>query len=644
MTTTPVALDVSAAPDDPSSYPVGFSFLDDDGRAVITISDDPAEQHGHLAITNTSGDDLLLAAPPSGSVASTDQHHFELIFRPGVLSATSAAQLRVDEQSGWSASGPQRQPDGTVSLYLLSTDGLRFAPAAPLRFRLGAVGADAANSARGTQLELRFRLAFPDGTPLVDTKLAHVDLVNQRGLRNVPLHVGFIGSHTILADGRTPNTLEVRITNSAPSDLVLAGRDDPNPTRFVVSFDVSRPGDLDDLGLGSASALAGMTLEAIDGHLPDDGSDWLVEPGRQLGEGLAWTLTHRGTGPVLGPGQVVRLRLATIVTAAAPGDTNLYLRYENLPGYWDGQFVCTIEKSPIHYDIAGNVGIATVTPQHQLQIGDGAGALGVDPAGPASKDTYIRFGDNTGRALHVARARERAGGPADTGATGVLVTVQDDGRVGIGPDTPVAPLTVQADSADRVEGRQIVVRGRADTRDELAIGYQTASNHGTIQAVTQGVAVRALLLNPAGGSVGVGIAHEPGAALEVNGGIRSPQWRVLSVIGNDSGPLPVTSIPFTTGGGTLLLFVSGSAYLPSPGLVGLQVRVFSAQVGWQWVGTATLTLSQGNVRMPLGATLIASGVPAGDGHQVRIEVFADAPQTRTDGNDLFNVTVLELPF
>lgn len=639
MTMPPVVLSVQdSGPDPLASYPVAFTLRDDDGEAVITISDDPAEQHGHLEISNTSGGPLLLDAPPAGVAAAAGQYHFELRFRPGVLSATSLTQLRVDELANWSASSPEQQADGTVSLYLLSTTGLTFDPATPLRFRLSGLGADGANGARGTQLELRFRLRFPDGTPLADTKLVHIDLVNQRGLRNIPLHVGFIGSHTVLNDGQTPNTLDVRITNTSPSELRLGGQDSSSPSRFIVSFDASTAAADGDLGLASPSALAAMTLEAIDGHVPD-GSDWAVEPGRQLGEGLAWTLTHKGTDAALEAGQVVRLRISNIITASASGDTNLYLRYENIPGYWDGQFVCTLEKGPILFDAQGNVGIGTAAPQHRLQVGQGAGALGIDPAGSASDATYLRFGDNTGRALHVARAQENPGGPAGSGPAGILMTVLDDGRVGIGPDAPTAPLTVQADSASAAEGRQIVVRGRSDSRNELALGYHTGGNYGSIQAVTQGEAVRALLLNPGGGSVGIGMTREPGATLEVNGGIRSPMWQVIQPIGNDSGPLPVTSIPFATGGGTLLLFVSGSAYLPAPGLMGLQVRVDS-----QFAGTAMLTASQASTRVPLTATMIATGIPAGDGHLITVEVLSDAPATRTDVNDLFTVTVLELPF
>ena len=55
---------------------------------------------------------------------------------------------------------------------------------------------------------------------------------------------------------------------------------------------------------------------------------------------------------------------------------------------------------------------------------------------------YIRFGDNTGWKLHIGRNREVSAGPPNTGLTGVLMTVQDNGNVGIGTTTPPSKLEV----------------------------------------------------------------------------------------------------------------------------------------------------------------------------------------------------------
>jgi hypothetical protein len=630
MTTPPVMTVSAATPVDRASYPVDFALLNDDGLAVLAITDDPTEHHAHLVLTNTSGADILLDPPDPGKPVSSDLFHFELRFRPGMLSAVSVARMRLADQDDWSATAPAVQPDGTVSVYLLYTGSPTLNPGTPVRLLLTQITADGTGGARGTQLELRTRgLRYPDGTPLSDTRLIHLDLVNQRGKKNIPLHVGFVGSHTVLNDGRTPNTLTVRITNASSSNLTLNGETSSAPSTFILSFDSGTS-----WGLATPDALAACTLDAIDDVDPER-TDWTVAPGRQLGADLAWTLTHRKDGAALAPGQVIQVRLGNIVSALPSGDTNLYLRYENIPGYWDGQFVCTIEKGPVHYDDGGNVGIGTTTPARALQVGDDAGGLGLEPAADGG---YLRFGDRTGRRLRVARSRESTGGAINTGTAGTLLSVRDTGEVGVGTDEPNARLTVQADSTVTPEGRQIVVRGDTDARDELAVGYHTTRNYGSLQAVSQGTAVRPLMLNPAGGGVAIGLERAPTAALEVNGGIRSSMWQVLEVLTGESGPLPVTSDGFSTAGGTLVLFVSGSGYRRNAGSIGLQVRIDGEKVG-----EFALPIGAGNQRFPLNATMVKTDLAAG-AHLLSVHTFSDAPDMLTDASDQFRVTLLELPF
>jgi hypothetical protein len=636
MTNPPVITVSGAAPVASESYPIDFALRDDDGLAVLAITDDPAEHHAHLELTNTSGAEVLVDPPAPESLASADRHHFEVRFRPGVLSTVSATRLSVDAEDGWSASGPQRQPDGTVSLYLLCTGLRALSPATPVRLLLRQISADGTGGARGTQVELRMQgLRYADGTPLADTRLIHVDLVNQRGQKNIPLHVGFVGCHSVLNDGRTPNTLTVRIANVSTSDLPLNGQTSTAPTTFIVSFDTGKT-----WGLATPDALAACTLDAIDGVKLDE-ADWTVAPGRQLGTGLAWTLTHKKDAGVLAAGQVIQLRVDNIVSALPSGDTNLYLRYENIPGYWDGQFVCTIEKGPVHFDDRGNVGIGTATPARALQVGDDATGLGLEPSGG---NAHLRFGDRTGRKLRIARSRESGGGALNTGATGALVTVQDTGEVGVGTDQPNARLTVQADSTGTPEGRQVVVRGDANQRDELAIGYHTGRDYGSLQAVTQGVAVRPILLNPAGGGVAVGLDRAPATALEVNGGVHasggisSPMWRVIPLLQNETGPLPVRSQPFTTNGGTLLLFVNGTGWRRNAGGMGLQVRLDATVVD-----ALIVFVNVPNQHFPVGGTMVRTGVAAGR-HTLTVEALSDTPDMVTDTNDYYGVTLLELPF
>jgi hypothetical protein len=86
--------------------------------------------------------------------------------------------------------------------------------------------------------------------------------------------------------------------------------------------------------------------------------------------------------------------------------------------------------------IGGNVGIGTTSPLRQLQISSDINGIGFDAATSSPDAGVIRFGDNTGWKLHFGRSRETMGGQLNTGATGALMTIVDNGNVGIGTTNP----------------------------------------------------------------------------------------------------------------------------------------------------------------------------------------------------------------
>lgn len=90
----------------------------------------------------------------------------------------------------------------------------------------------------------------------------------------------------------------------------------------------------------------------------------------------------------------------------------------------------------------GNIGVGTNAPAHKVQIGDNVGGLGFDN-GSSPNAGFLRFGDNSGWKLHFGRAKESSAVTAfNTDTTGVLVTIQDNGNVGIGTITPPVKLSV----------------------------------------------------------------------------------------------------------------------------------------------------------------------------------------------------------
>ena len=219
---------------------------------------------------------------------------------------------------------------------------------------------------------------------------------------------------------------------------------------------------------------------------------------------------------------------------------------------------------------------------------------------------------------------------------GWRLTVRPDGRVGVGTDRPAARLTVQDDSAATTEGRQLVVRGETDQRNEVAIGYHTGRHYGSVQAVTQGIVVRPLLLNPLGGWVGINVQGQPRATLEVNGSIISPMWRVAHLMNQWSGPLS-REAAFATAGGTALLLVTGTMTVRTPDLVGVRVMIDGGRVQ-----DITFRGSNTGQRIPVAGWAVVPGMPAGD-HRVRLDAYSGSTMS-TDGNDIFDVMLMELPF
>lgn len=276
------------------THPIDFHAYDDDEQPVIVIDDTGPGKNLHFEIANSSQLSIELA-PPKSPTPSSGNYHFALRFRPGALSSSSLS--RVGPQAaklGWAYFQEQRT-DGTVSLYFLQPtppEGGAAAPGQSIVLMLPGVSADAAGGSRGTRVELSYsQLRYVGETALLSgSRAQHLEIISERGKRNVPLHVGFLGSNRVLNDGQTTNELKLRVTNTLDDDPIqLTPNTSEAPTTFTLSFDAQPDGAQREWALGTSAEVQGTHVSVV--RRPVD------NPGRSLTLHLPLAQVENGSTP-----------------------------------------------------------------------------------------------------------------------------------------------------------------------------------------------------------------------------------------------------------------------------------------------------------------------------------------------------------
>lgn len=224
--------------------------------------------------------------------------------------------------------------------------------------------------------------------------------------------------------------------------------------------------------------------------------------------------------------------------------------------------------------------------------------------------------------------------------------------IGLGATPPSTTLHVAGGNWDPNASEGDVKVGDATFR--LKIGVATGgAGAGDVRLRAQGGTNRMMLgtaiadvLTLSGSNVGINTTT-PGAALDVNGNLKlsgivdSPMFKVTQLLTAERGPLsrPLGGT-FTSGGGVIIVFASGTAWWTQGNAPGNSPIGMSVQIDGQERGRCATCSNEPDSHKALASNpIVVSNLPAGS-HTLKL---VDLPFTRTDQNDYFSVTVLELP-
>lgn len=495
--------------------PFNFGFFyepetDDSLKNILLIEDASQVKPLHLKITNNlTGKEITIPASVSDDPVTETNYHFKLVLNPGVLVEPGDITLQGSE---WRLQHASEAGGAKDSLYLCLTGEdiiLRQDDSLELIFN-GVAATDILSSStqqaqlrkKGTSVELSWimdslQVATPSeneeyegqqkealtitprlpgqGDEYEDHETINLDIVQGKGKPNIPLAVGFAGSNRVLNIDDQLSALQLRITNTSDPDnenSTITFHYDSNPTQcsqLAVALEVGDAANAP-WAIGTQDDVNTITVSPTESDKWRSTSD---TPERITIGGvvraLQWTFSPNSADVSLAAQETLTIDISKIKTAHPTGATKLYLRYNYVPEYQDGEFVCAIEKAPLVFygykeknptpppaeKIFPYVGIGTTEPKDRLHIR--GGNLRLESTNSAGEtDAAIQS------SRHII-LRSDVDKTIDTDSvkffhqdqTTPLMVLSADGKLGIGIAKPEAKLhvteTIKAKNVEVVE-------------------------------------------------------------------------------------------------------------------------------------------------------------------------------------------------
>lgn len=341
-----------------------YSVYQEDQLKVLYLESPGKGEPLQLAISNTSQSCLTFATFPEN--ADNTHYHIQLGFRknvisPEILKALRTKKIKLEGISHYQVSeGHDSLREDWIALKWASKETLNVGQTKVIS--IPNFSASARGGARNTRIEVRFsnlQLGSGQQAKLDGSVIRHMEIQSHLGRKTLPLYPTIKGSNTILNDGVTSNALVIQIHNTNPDKPISFSNkaDHPEaPSRFELSVKSD---------LFSDKKATEHILEASTAHNGlvqhrEDGTDDLVSQ---------FTFTDNSTPSLAN--NYISLRLNNWVSKADTGAHYLKLRYKNIPGYQDGEWILPILMGPMvirTIDGEKRVGIGTNHPKAKLHV------------------------------------------------------------------------------------------------------------------------------------------------------------------------------------------------------------------------------------------------------------------------------------
>ena len=181
----------------------------------------------------------------------------------------------------------------------------------------------------------------------------------------------------------------------------------------------------------------------------------------------------------------------------------------------------------------GKVGFRTATPVLDLHITTSntpAHRLEQTSAGGFTAQTWDIAGNEANFFVRDVTGGSRLPFRIRPGAPTSSIDISATGNVGVGTASPAGKLHVLSSSPDRNTNTQLILSDSTNNLKQLRMGWNNTTDYAYVQSTIFGTSANNLVLNEAGGNVGIGTTS-PTATLSVNGTANKPgggSWDVFS--------------------------------------------------------------------------------------------------------------------